>query len=145
MSAVVNLTELAAARARMTQGTWVLDDDTPCIYVGDVEVVVIADEADNYDGDGPGLVATHNAADVLIEVARAAKALESAQAQWREQGDATVQFLDAARIALRRARPRFWLFALDVAEAVNAPVNAPRGVYLWLVGKASDAVDWGVP
>lgn len=42
---------------------------------------------------------------------------------------------------MKRARLRFWLFALDVAEAVNAP----RSVYLWLVGKASDAIDWGAP
>ncbi len=34
---------------------------------------------------------------------------------------------------------RFWLWALDVAEALHAP----RSVYLWLVGRASNATDWG--
>lgn len=34
-----------------------------------------------------------------VEVARAAKALQNAQAQWREQGAAAVHVLDAARVA----------------------------------------------
>ena len=41
---------------------------------------------------------------------------------------------------LRRLRLRFWLACMDAAAA--------RGLfgsrlYRWLVGKASDAVDWG--
>lgn len=40
-----------------------------------------------------------------------------------------------------RARLRFWLWALDVAHTIRAP----RPVYLWLVGRASDATDWGPP
>lgn len=43
-------------------------------------------------------------------------------------------------IALR-ARLRFWLAMLDLAHALHAP----RPVYLWLVGRASDATDWGPP
>lgn len=38
-----------------------------------------------------------------------------------------------------RTRLRFWLLALDVAHAVRAS----RCVYLWIVGRASDATDWG--
>lgn len=38
-----------------------------------------------------------------------------------------------------RARLRFWLAALDGAHGVRAP----RPVYLWLVGRASNATDWG--
>lgn len=40
---------------------------------------------------------------------------------------------------MRRARLRFWLAALDIAQALRAPLP----VYLWLVGRASNAVDWG--
>lgn len=36
-------------------------------------------------------------------------------------------------------RLRFWLAALDLAHRVRAP----RWVYLWCVGRASDAIDWG--
>ncbi len=33
----------------------------------------------------------------------------------------------------------FWLAVLDVAHRLRAP----RRVYLWIVGRASDATDWG--
>jgi hypothetical protein len=48
-----------------------------------------------------------------------------------------------ARLAMARQRARlhFWLAAMDVA----IKVRAPRRVYLWLVGRASDATDWGSP
>lgn len=42
---------------------------------------------------------------------------------------------------MKRARLRFWLAALDVAEALRAPLP----VYLWLVARASNATDWGPP
>lgn len=35
-------------------------------------------------------------------------------------------------------RLRFWLAMLDVAHAFRAP----RPVYLWTVGRASDAIEW---
>ncbi len=35
-------------------------------------------------------------------------------------------------------RLRFWLWALDVAHMLRAP----RSVYLWIVGRASNAIDW---
>jgi hypothetical protein len=38
-------------------------------------------------------------------------------------------------------RLRFWLFALDLCSALRVPT----AVYLWCVGKASDATDWGPP
>lgn len=37
-----------------------------------------------------------------------------------------------------RRRLRFWLAALDVADAVRAPLP----VYLWLMRRASNATDW---
>jgi len=37
------------------------------------------------------------------------------------------------------ARLRFWLALLDVAHALRAP----RPVYLWILGRASNATDWG--
>lgn len=124
MSAVVNLTELAAARARMTPGKYETAEVSPESDDGALLIVAVEHQAvrsstrrklhqnrliatmeDDYEqeDDGPGLVATHNAADVLIEVARTAKALESAQAQWREQGAAAVHVLDAARAAHQTA------------------------------------------
>lgn len=42
---------------------------------------------------------------------------------------------------MMRARLSFWLCALDLAHAIRAP----RSVYLWLVGCASNATDWGQP
>lgn len=36
-------------------------------------------------------------------------------------------------------RLRFWLWALDAVHALRLP----RSVYLWCVGKASAATDWG--
>ena len=38
-------------------------------------------------------------------------------------------------------RLRFWLRALDVCRAMRLPT----AIYLWCVGKASDATDWGPP
>ena len=37
------------------------------------------------------------------------------------------------------ARLRFWLLALDVTFALRLPMR----VRLWVIGKASDATDWG--
>lgn len=37
-----------------------------------------------------------------------------------------------------KARLRFWLAMLDVAHYLRAP----RSVYLWIVGRASDATEW---
>lgn len=42
---------------------------------------------------------------------------------------------------MMRARLRFWLAALDIAQALRVP----RPVYLWLVARASNATDWGPP
>lgn len=39
----------------------------------------------------------------------------------------------------RRLRLWLWLHLLDLALAGGAP----EGVNLWLIGKASDATDWG--
>ena len=50
---------------------------------------------------------------------------------------------------IRSVRLRFWLAMLDVAAAsrkyATYPVtrSAQRKVYLWLVGRASNATDWG--
>jgi len=38
-------------------------------------------------------------------------------------------------------RLRFWLTVLDIAHTLRLP----RSWYLWIVGKASDATDWGPP
>ncbi len=35
---------------------------------------------------------------------------------------------------------KFWLLMLDLASWANAP----HCVYLWIVGRASDATDWEV-
>jgi hypothetical protein len=42
---------------------------------------------------------------------------------------------------MMRARLRFWLAALDVAQALHLPLPA----YLWIVARASNATDWGPP
>jgi hypothetical protein len=42
-------------------------------------------------------------------------------------------------------RLRFWLAAMDVAHALHvASGRRLIGLYLWTVGKASDAVQWEI-
>lgn len=38
-------------------------------------------------------------------------------------------------------RLRFWLAMLELAVRIRAP----RWLYLWFVGRASNAADWGEP
>jgi len=61
----------------MTDRPWVTDEDTPSIYHGELEVAVLGEEADNYDGDAAGIVALANHADALV-------ALVDAATRWRE-------------------------------------------------------------
>lgn len=69
----MNLTELAAARAKMlTKGEAELHPVSRAVLVGGNMLAQFATAP-----DARGIVATHNAADVLIEVARAAKAWAS--------------------------------------------------------------------
>lgn len=105
----IKLSELRAARAAMTPGPWTTDDDTPSIYgggdeVGDYEIAVISQEAGNYEGDGPGIVATHNAADALIEIVEALIARRAAvrarveiqkskwSDEWQDQDDLEARY-----------------------------------------------------
>lgn len=87
----VNLTELVEVRAKMTPGKYGIveyDSDGPesaLVVVSDsVHIAVMSDYriSDNHEANASGIVATHNAADVLIEVVRAAKALEAAEHAW---------------------------------------------------------------
>lgn len=45
------------------------------------------------------------------------------------------------RLRFYAMRLRFWLLVLDLVHALKLP----RSWYLWVVGKASDATDWGEP
>lgn len=99
----IKLSELRSSRAVMTPGPWTLDDDTPCIYggndtTGTFEVAVISEEAANYDGDAAGIVATHNAADALIELAEAAVAYRTSD---------TAQQMRATAVRYNAALARF--------------------------------------
>lgn len=97
---MIKLSELRAARAAMTQGEWAADrvpgmprDDDPilatviCLELDDRgRQQQIADCYDNTScsdercaGNAAGIAVMHNAADVLIEVASAALALERAK------------------------------------------------------------------
>lgn len=69
--------DIAKLLLLMTPAPWTLDDDTPSIYSGELEVAVIGDEAQNYDGDGRGIVALRNHASAWI-------ALQDAVAAWRD-------------------------------------------------------------
>lgn len=45
---------------------------------------------------------------------------------------------------LSRARLRFWLHAMNVANWLDDITHGRcRRIYLWAVGKASDSIDWG--
>lgn len=63
--------ELRAIVGAMTVRPWVADDDTPCLYSGCMEVAVLGDEAQNYDGDGAAIAALANHADALVELVAA--------------------------------------------------------------------------
>jgi hypothetical protein len=92
----ISLSALKAARAAMIPGVYAwephgllaseTDDPTDPIILGELDVS---------EENGCGIVATHNAADVLIEIALAAKA-------WRSASNAAA----AARLALARATER---------------------------------------
>lgn len=62
--------ELARLFGAMTERPWRVDDDTPCAYSGDTEVMVAGDESNNYDGDMPTIVALANHADAFLELVR---------------------------------------------------------------------------
>jgi hypothetical protein len=84
----VNLTALAEARAKMTPGEYELHDGDDALRIvtsAPNRSALIATMEDDYEqeDDGPGLIATHNAADVLIEVARAAKNRDALFDVWR--------------------------------------------------------------
>ena len=48
---------------------------------------------------------------------------------------------------IRRARLRFWLAMMNVARALHSRTRSPFlwSLYLWVVGRASAAEDWGPP
>ena len=75
--------ELREIVAAMTERPWHLDDDTPCAYAGEREVMVCGDEVDNYDGDMPGVIALANHATALVELVAACEELHS---KWPEGG-----------------------------------------------------------
>ncbi len=94
MSDTINLTNLTAAREKMhDSGEWrqgsfdthqvlVRDGDTLGGPVLGERVVVQANANFPYIDNVAGIVATHNAADVLIEVARAAKHWQAMDEDW---------------------------------------------------------------
>lgn len=90
----VSLSDLKAKRAAMTQGEWEHGEDAICttessgnIYVGSLEST----------RDATGIVATHNAADVLIECVSAALAYRDAKA-FRDAFGATAYKADQLSI-----------------------------------------------
>lgn len=64
----INLTDLAAARAKMTPGEYRVVDETYTLVTSAAGEIV----CDSYGSNAAGIVATHNAADVLIDVVRVA-------------------------------------------------------------------------
>lgn len=77
----VSLTDLKRLRAAMTQGELEAVDE----FIYDASYAIV--EALRSDADAAGIVATHNAADVLIEIAEAALAYEQAVVTFRDSAD----------------------------------------------------------
>ena len=69
MGDAVNLTALVEARAKMTPGEYEVTDE-PDYMVTSTDGKIVCDA---HGSNAVGIVATHNAAPALIEVARAAK------------------------------------------------------------------------
>jgi len=63
--------ELRVIFDAMTLAPWRGDDDTPCVYSGEIEVAVLGDEAQNYDGDATAIIVLANHADPLVELTAA--------------------------------------------------------------------------
>lgn len=79
----ISLSDLKAKRAAMTQGEWVSrpeDAEEGEVYTDDeaYKIIVRISRAP-VAANATGIVATHNAADVLIEIAEAALAYEQAK------------------------------------------------------------------
>jgi hypothetical protein len=72
----VKAKDLRSAIEHMTPAPWRGDDDTPCVYSGDIEVSVLGDEAQNYDGDASAIIALANHADALVDLVAACEAFD---------------------------------------------------------------------
>lgn len=106
---IINLTDLAAARAKMTPGDMAhrqIRDDGDLIfdgvYAGDGNSVAYDEVGDDAGWDphnAAGIVAEHNAIGVLIEVARAARCVQALG--WDFRSTALDQLLAAlAKVSL---------------------------------------------
>lgn len=71
---MTSLKDLKAARASMTPGTWWIEESDGSVSAGEVDNATAVGDVDWSDGDIGGVLATHNAADVLIKVVEAALA-----------------------------------------------------------------------
>lgn len=85
--ATISLSDLKAKRAAMTQGEWVSspeDADDGEVYTDDPYKIIVRTGRAPVAANATGIVATHNAADVLIGLAEAALAYEQARKAFEE-------------------------------------------------------------
>ena len=78
----ISLSDLKSKRAAMTQGEWVSspgDAEDGEVYTDEPYKIIMRTGRAPVAANATGIVATHNAADVLIEIAEAALAYEQAK------------------------------------------------------------------
>lgn len=116
--------EIREDDARMTPAPWALDEDIACIYSGELEVVVLGEEANNYDGDGPGIERTRNRLrETADQIEAAMRRIAELEAERLRLGDDEIETLRAAAesLAFACALPKTHEAIVKVHEAI---VNA---------------------
>jgi len=83
----VNLSELKRKRSTMTTGQWESTPHRPCHGKWHIVAPLVDVASLMKPDDADGIVATHEAADLLIEVAEATILCRQAEARWQQATD----------------------------------------------------------
>lgn len=105
MSDRVRLRHLEALRSRMSHAPWREDIDDEMNYCGVTAANTIAVGSEMSDVDAKGIAATHNAADVLIEIASAALALQGYYGNARHPENLHAERVARLQRALEKVEP----------------------------------------
>jgi hypothetical protein len=117
---MIKLSELKAARAEMTPGEWTADGEYGSIHANH-EACGISSMGRR--ADAVGIVATHNAADVLIEIAEAAKALGPAKKEAARVREMWIRSMDSMAEST-------WYNQIQITEKLVREIDSALAVAL---------------